>query len=79
MDVEGKTITIGTSKNGQAQTLPIAGPHLKRTAARELRRQVDEQTCMAVMGQKTPAIFQRYRIIDVEDKAAALKTLKAFA
>jgi len=137
VDVKGKTITIGTSKNGQAQVLPIAGPllgllqrrekarlytapdgtpgiseyvfhrggqpigdyrkawasalkgaglpqgmlfyDLKRTAARGLRKQVDEQTCMAVMGQKTAAIFQRYRIVDTEDKAAALKTLEAFA
>ena len=50
---------------------------LKRTAARGLRKQVDEQTAMAVMGQKTPAVFQRYRIVDVEDKAEALKTLAA--
>jgi len=52
---------------------------LKRTAARGLRRQVDEQTAMAVMGQKTAEIFRRYRIIDVKDKAEALRTLKAFA
>jgi|SRR5262252_1622032 len=52
---------------------------LKGTAARGLRKQVDEQTAMAVMGQKTPAVFQRYRIVDVEDKAEALKTLAAFA
>jgi len=137
VDLKGKTITIGTSKNGRPQVLPIAGPllgllqrrdkarlytspdgtpgisefvfhrggqpigdyrkawartlkaaglpqgmllyDLKRTAARGLRKQVDEQTAMAVMGQRTASIFQRYRIVDVEDKAEALRTLKAFA
>ena len=28
---------------------------------------------------ESPAIFQRYRIVDTEDKAAALRTLEAFA
>lgn len=137
VNVKAGTITIGTSKNGAAQVLPIAGPllgllkrrekarlftdpdgtprvseyvfhrggrpigdtrkawasalkkaglpkglllyDLKRTAARGLREKVDEQTAMAVMGQKTPAIFQRYRIISTKDKTRALQSLEAYA
>ena len=137
VNLKAGTIIIGTSKNGEAQVLPIAGPllgllrrrekarlytapdgtpgiaehvfhrlghpigcyrkawrsalkaaglpktllfyYLKRTAARGLRERADEQTAMAVMGQKTPAIFRRYRIVDVADKARALKSLEAFA
>ena len=137
MNVKAATITIATSKNGEAQTLPITGPlvalvkrrekarlftdpdgeprvseyvfhrggrpigdyrkawaaslkeaglpkerllyDLKRTAARGLREKVDEQVAMAVMGQKTAEVFRRDRIVDVADKARALKSLEAFA
>ena len=45
----------------------------------QLREKVDERTAMALMGQKTAAIFQRYRIISTKDKARALQSLEAFA
>ena len=53
---------------------------LRRTAARNLRRQgIPEKTIMVIMGHKTRSMFDRYNIIDAEDLKQAAKKMSEAA
>jgi integrase len=55
---------------------PGLTPHdLRRTAAKELRKDADEATCMQIMAQETPSIFRRYNIVEEAELGAALEAV----
>jgi hypothetical protein len=39
---------------------------------------VDQATAMSISGHKTVAVFQRYNIVDVKDKQAAMGKVEQF-
>jgi integrase len=55
-------------------------PHdLRRSAVRNMRKAgVDQATAMSISGHKTVAVFQRYNIVDVKDKQAAMGKVEQF-
>jgi integrase len=55
-------------------------PHdLRRSAVRNMRKAgVDQSVAMSISGHKTISVFQRYNIVDVKDKQAAMGKVEQF-
>jgi integrase len=55
-------------------------PHdLRRSAVRNsIRAGVEQSTAMSISGHKTISVFQRYNIVDVKDKQAAMEKIERY-
>lgn len=74
-------IGLGTQTGAQWYHYKGIIPHdLRRSAIRNLiRAGVDQVTAMSISGHRTVSTFQRYNIVDVEDKKSAMKSIEQAA